>query len=32
VVDKIAQVPTSNRGGHQNVPREPVLILEAKRL
>ena len=32
VVDKIAQVPTANRGGHQNVPREPVLILEAKRL
>lgn len=32
VVDKIAQVPTANRGMHQNVPREPVLILEAKRL
>ena len=32
VVDKIAQVPTANRGGHQNVPREPVLISEAKRL
>jgi len=32
VVDKIAQVPTGNRAGHQNVPREPVLILEAKRL
>ncbi|WPC06421.1 peptidylprolyl isomerase [Pseudomonas benzenivorans] len=32
VVDKIAMVPTGNRGGHQNVPREPVLILEAKRL
>ncbi|MNV77160.1 Peptidyl-prolyl cis-trans isomerase A precursor [compost metagenome] len=32
VVDKIAQVPTGNRGGHQNVPREPVLIIEAKRL
>jgi peptidyl-prolyl cis-trans isomerase A (cyclophilin A) len=32
VVDKIAQVPTANRGGHQNVPREPVLIVEAKRL
>lgn len=32
VVDKIAQVPTGNRGGHQNVPREPVLIVEAKRL
>ncbi|MGQ7956985.1 peptidylprolyl isomerase [Pseudomonas sp. SP16.1] len=32
VVDKIAQVPTGNRGMHQNVPREPVLILDAKRL
>ena len=32
VVDKIAQVPTANRGGHQNVPREPVLITAAKRL
>ncbi|HBZ92458.1 MAG TPA: peptidylprolyl isomerase A [Pseudomonas sp.] len=32
VVDKIAQVPTSNRGMHQNVPREPVLIIDAKRL
>lgn len=32
VVDKIAQVPTGNTGGHQNVPREPVLITEAKRL
>jgi peptidyl-prolyl cis-trans isomerase A (cyclophilin A) len=32
VVDKIAQVPTGNRAGHQNVPREPVLIIEAKRL
>ncbi|MHA6493988.1 peptidylprolyl isomerase [Pseudomonas borbori] len=32
VVDKIAQVPTANSGGHQNVPREPVLIVEAKRL
>ncbi|HEX5843224.1 MAG TPA: peptidylprolyl isomerase [Pseudomonas sp.] len=32
VIDKIAQVPTGNRGGHQNVPREPVLIIDAKRL
>jgi peptidyl-prolyl cis-trans isomerase A (cyclophilin A) len=32
VVDKIAQVPTANRGGHQNVPRQPVLITAAKRL
>ncbi len=32
VVDKIAQVPTGNRGGQQNVPLKPVLIIEAKRL
>jgi peptidyl-prolyl cis-trans isomerase A (cyclophilin A) len=32
VVDKIAQVPTSNRGMHQNVPAQPVLITTAKRL
>lgn len=32
VVDKIAQVPTGNRGGYQNVPLKPVLILDAKRL
>tara|TARA_R110000868_G_scaffold119526_7_gene317379 strand:- start:3940 stop:4494 length:555 start_codon:yes stop_codon:yes gene_type:complete len=32
VIDKIAQVPTANRGGNQNVPREPVLITAAKRL
>ncbi|MEX6504194.1 peptidylprolyl isomerase [Pseudomonas zhanjiangensis] len=32
VVDKIAQVPTGNRGGYQNVPLKPVLIIEAKRL
>jgi peptidyl-prolyl cis-trans isomerase A (cyclophilin A) len=32
VVDKIAQVPTANRAGHQNVPRQPVLIIDAKRL
>ena len=32
VVDKIAQVATGNRGGQQNVPHEPVLIIEAKRL
>lgn len=32
VVDKIAQVPTGNRAGHQNVPQQPVLIIEAKRL
>lgn len=32
VVDKIAQVPTGNRGMHQNVPRQPVLIVSAKKL
>lgn len=32
VVDKIAQVQTGNRGMHQNVPREPVLIISAKKL
>lgn len=32
VLDKIAQVPTGNRGMHQNVPREPVLIQAASRL
>ncbi|MBC9251533.1 peptidylprolyl isomerase [Pseudomonas alcaligenes] len=30
VVDRIAKVPTSNRGMFQNVPRQPVLILSAK--
>ena len=32
VLDKIAQVPTGNRGMHQNVPNEPVLIQAASRL
>ncbi|WP_137820663.1 MULTISPECIES: peptidylprolyl isomerase [unclassified Pseudomonas] len=32
VVDQIAQVPTGNIAGFQNVPRTPVLILSAKRL
>ena len=32
VLDKIAQVPTGNRGMHQNVPNEPVLIQTASRL
>lgn len=32
VVDKISGVSTATIGGHQNVPREPVLILDAKRL
>ena len=30
VVDKIAQVPTGNRGMHQNVPLEPVVIQSVK--
>ncbi|MFG0382113.1 peptidylprolyl isomerase [Pseudomonas sp. zbq_18] len=32
VVDRIAKVRTGNRGMHQNVPTEPVLILSAKKL
>lgn len=32
VVDRIAQVPTSNRGMNQNVPRQAVEIISAKRL
>ncbi|MBT8079500.1 MAG: peptidyl-prolyl cis-trans isomerase [Gammaproteobacteria bacterium] len=28
VVDSIATVPTGNQGGHQDVPLEPVVILE----
>lgn len=32
VVDQIANVPTGNRGMHQNVPLQPVVILSAKRL
>jgi peptidyl-prolyl cis-trans isomerase B (cyclophilin B) len=31
VVDKIAEVPTGNAGGHQNVPSEPVVIEKASR-
>ena len=30
-VDAIAAVATGNRGGHQNVPREPVIIISAQR-
>jgi cyclophilin family peptidyl-prolyl cis-trans isomerase len=30
VVDKIARVPTGNRGMHQNVPLEPVVIQSVK--
>lgn len=32
VVDKISGVSTTSVGGQQNVPRTPVLIVEAKRL
>ena len=31
VVDKIAAVPTGNRGGHQDVPVKPVFIQSARR-
>ena len=31
VVDAIAQVPTGNKGGHQNVPLEPITITGASR-
>jgi cyclophilin family peptidyl-prolyl cis-trans isomerase len=30
VIDAIAKVPTGSKGGHQNVPSEPVLIKSAK--
>jgi len=30
IVDQIAAVPTGSKGGHQNVPTEPVLIKSAK--
>ena len=30
VVDKIARLPTGNRGMHQNVPTEPVVIVSVK--
>jgi cyclophilin family peptidyl-prolyl cis-trans isomerase len=29
VVDRIAKAPTGNAGGHQNVPREPIVIESA---
>jgi peptidyl-prolyl cis-trans isomerase A (cyclophilin A) len=32
VVDKISSVDTTSYAGNQNVPRQPVLIIEAKRL
>ena len=31
VVDKIAAVPTTNKGMHQDVPVDPVFIQSAKR-
>lgn len=31
VIDKIAAVPTGNRAGHQDVPREPVIVKSASR-
>ena len=30
VVDKIAKVKTGNRGGHQDVPLDPVVIESVK--
>ena len=30
VVDKIRKVPTGTTGGHENVPREPVVIVKAE--
>ena len=30
VVEKITKVPTGNAGGHQNVPREPVVLEKAR--
>ncbi|MNJ72592.1 Peptidyl-prolyl cis-trans isomerase A precursor [compost metagenome] len=32
VVEQIAKVQTGNRGMYQDVPREPIVILSAKRL
>lgn len=32
VVDAVAGVPTGSKGGHQDVPREPVTILSVTRL
>jgi cyclophilin family peptidyl-prolyl cis-trans isomerase len=31
VVDAIAQTPTGNKGGHQDVPLEPIAVTSAKR-
>lgn len=32
VVDAIAKVKTGNKGGHQDVPLEPVIVTSAKRI
>lgn len=32
VVDKIREVPTTNRAGHQNVPTEPVVIEQMRKV
>lgn len=32
VVDKIAKVPTGNKGGHQNVPTQPITVTKAQAL
>jgi peptidyl-prolyl cis-trans isomerase A (cyclophilin A) len=32
VVDRIAQVPTGNRAGHQDVPLQPVMLISVRRL
>ena len=32
VVDKIAKVPTGNKGGHQNVPTQPITVTKARAL
>ena len=31
IVDSIVAVPTGNKGGHQNVPLEPVVVTSARR-
>jgi peptidyl-prolyl cis-trans isomerase A (cyclophilin A) len=32
IADRIAAVATGNKGGHQDVPLEPVVIFSAKRV
>jgi peptidyl-prolyl cis-trans isomerase A (cyclophilin A) len=31
IVDKIAAAPTGNKGGHQDVPMEPAIVVSARR-